>query len=368
MPLNDAEWMSHCLALAARGRGRTAPNPLVGCAIVKEGELLGEGYHPQAGQPHAEVFALESARAQNHDVRGATLYVNLEPCNHYGRTPPCTEAIIAAGISRVVVGMIDPDPRVSGSGCARLRSAGITVTVGVLAPECQRLNEGFVHRVKYQRPFGIYKYAMTLDGKIATDTGDSFWITGTAARQWVYDLRSSCEAIITGGSTVRRDNPALTTHGVSDHNPLRVVMTQTLDLPLDRKLWQVQDAPTLVFTPLPCPNPVVANALLHMGVEVAELSPCNPLTVLAELAKRGCNTVLWECGGRLAAEAFKAGAIQKIHALIAPKLIGGELSFSPLGSIGKTLMGEAIVLKDTAMTMLGEDWLITGYVQAMAPV
>lgn len=360
--MNDEYWMGQCLALAEKGRGQTAPNPLVGCVIVRNDQVIGSGYHPKAGQPHAEIFALQSAAAQHWDVRGATLYVNLEPCNHYGRTPPCTEAIISAGIKRVVVGMIDPDPRVSGKGCDRLRSAGIEVTVGVLEKECHRLNEGFVHRVKYHRPFGILKYAMTLDGKIATDTGDSFWVTGEPARQLVYHLRSSCDAVITGGNTVRRDNPSLTTHGVSPHNPLRVVVSPSLNLPLDRQLWQVESAPTLVFTSTSTPRPEIETALSQLGVEVVQLDPLQPMAIMTALGQRGCNTVLWECGGRLAGSALKAGAVQKIYAFIAPKIIGGATAPSPVGDLGKTLMSEAIVLQELTWQKVGADWLITGYV------
>ncbi|HAN46170.1 MAG TPA: bifunctional diaminohydroxyphosphoribosylaminopyrimidine deaminase/5-amino-6-(5-phosphoribosylamino)uracil reductase RibD, partial [Cyanobacteria bacterium UBA8156] len=218
--------MNACLALARQGR--TAPNPQVGAVIIRGGQLLGEGFHPRAGEPHAEVWALRDAIARGHDVTGATLYVNLEPCNHYGRTPPCTEAIVQAGITKVVVGTVDPDPRVQGQGLARLRQAGIEVVVGVCETACQDLNEGFCHRVRTGRPFGIWKTALTLDGAIATDTGHSFWITGPQARQRVWHLRAACDAVITGGGTVRQDNPALTSHGVSPHNPLRVVLSRTI--------------------------------------------------------------------------------------------------------------------------------------------
>jgi len=241
--------MQECLKLAAQGQGVTAPNPMVGSVIVKDDKLIGSGFHPKAGQPHAEVYAIADTQAKSESTQGATLYVNLEPCNHFGRTPPCTEAIINAGIKRVVVGTIDPDPRVSGKGCDRLISTGIEVTVGVAEEDCLKLNEGFIHRVKNNIPFGILKYAMTLDGKIATHTGHSFWITGEPARHQVHLLRSSCDAVITGGNTVRIDNPHLTTHNVSAHCPLRVVMSRNLNLPRDAHLWEVNDTEkTLVFT------------------------------------------------------------------------------------------------------------------------
>ncbi|MEM9164642.1 MAG: bifunctional diaminohydroxyphosphoribosylaminopyrimidine deaminase/5-amino-6-(5-phosphoribosylamino)uracil reductase RibD, partial [Cyanobacteria bacterium P01_F01_bin.4] len=192
MPTSHSLHINHCLALAQQAAGQTAPNPLVGSVIVKDGKVIGEGFHPKAGEPHAEVFALRDAGDQ---ARGATLYVNLEPCNHTGRTPPCTEAILNAGIETVVVGMADPNPTASG-GIERLRSAGLTVIVGVEEAACRQLNEAFIHRVQHRRPFGILKYAMTLDGKIATDTGHSAWVTSPESRRRVHQLRGGCDAVI----------------------------------------------------------------------------------------------------------------------------------------------------------------------------
>ncbi|MEN9216734.1 MAG: bifunctional diaminohydroxyphosphoribosylaminopyrimidine deaminase/5-amino-6-(5-phosphoribosylamino)uracil reductase RibD [Gloeomargarita sp. HHBFW_bins_162] len=359
---DDERYMTRCLELARRAWGRTSPNPLVGAVVVRDGQVVGEGFHPQAGQPHAEVFAL---RAAGERAQGATLYVNLEPCNHFGRTPPCTEAVIHAGIKRVVVGAIDPDPRVAGSGVARLQQAGIEVTTGVLAEACQEINEGFFHRVQTGRAFGILKYAMTLDGKIASSTGDSFWITGETARQWVYHLRSGCDAVITGGNTLRRDNPSLTTHGVTPHSPLRVVLSASLDLPLEAKLWQVDDRyRTLLITPPRPDPPLILKQLEVMGVEVLALEPCTPLTVLAALAQRGCNTVLWECGGNLAAQAIRAGAVQKVVAFIAPKIIGGVASPTPVGDLGLTQIQQALPLARCRWETIGQDWLIQGYLPA----
>ncbi len=360
----DERYMARCLELARQAWGRTSPNPLVGAVLVNAGRVVGEGFHPQAGQPHAEVFALQAAGEQ---AQGATLYVNLEPCNHFGRTPPCTEAIIQAGIRRVVVGMIDPDPRVAGGGIARLQQAGIEVVTGVLAADCQEINEGFCHRVRTGRAFGILKYAMTLDGKIASSTGDSFWITGEAARQWVYRLRSRCDAVITGGNTVRRDNPTLTTHGVTAHSPLRVVLSQSLNLPLEAKLWQVDaQCRTLLITP-PQAQPGLLADLRAMGVEVLELDPCTPLTVLTALADRGCNTVLWECGGNLAAAAIRSGAVQQVMAFIAPKIIGGVQAPTPVGDLGLEQIQAALPLNRCRLETIGQDWLIQGYLPPPPP-
>ena len=347
-------------------RGKTAPNPMVGSVIVYQGQVIGEGYHAQAGQPHAEVLAIRDAQSKFPELLCAsTLYVNLEPCNHYGRTPPCTEAIITAGIRRVVVGCIDPDPRVSGKGCDRLRSAGIEVITGVLQRQCEQLNEAFFFRVKHQRPFGILKYAMTLDGKIATDAGHSLWITSPPARQAVYELRSHCDAVIVGGSTVRHDNPSLTTHGLTEHNPVRVVLSQSLNLPQDRQLWQVSPfAKTIVFTgKVLAEKQELVNFLLDKGVEVAELQPCNPLTVMAELKERGCNSVLWECGGKLSAKAIAAGAVQKIYAFIAPKIIGGAMGYTPVGDLGNELMTSAVELERVTWQSIPPDFLVVGYLK-----
>jgi diaminohydroxyphosphoribosylaminopyrimidine deaminase/5-amino-6-(5-phosphoribosylamino)uracil reductase len=336
---------------------------MVGCAIVKDGELIGEGFHPAAGQPHAEVFAIAAAQRDRgiESTQGATLYVNLEPCNHFGRTPPCTEAIVRAGIAHVVVGAVDPDPRVSGSGCDRLRQAGISVTVGVAEADCQELNEAFIHRVTHQVPFGILKYAMTLDGKIATAIGHSYWITSEAARDKVHYLRAGCDAIVTGGNTVRLDNPHLTTHGISEHSPLRVVMSRTLKLPIEANLLQVNDRQRTLVVTQTDRNRQVEEHLSDRGVEVLVLPELSPQHVMTELGRRGCNAVLWECGGVLAASAIAAGSIQKVYAFIAPKIIGGLDAPGPVASLGYTKMTEALSLRRTNISNIGDDLLVVGY-------
>jgi diaminohydroxyphosphoribosylaminopyrimidine deaminase / 5-amino-6-(5-phosphoribosylamino)uracil reductase len=353
----DRAMMQRCLDLAQRALGKTAPNPLVGSVIVREGEIVGEGFHPQAGQPHAEVFALRQAGDR---AKGASLYVNLEPCNHYGQTPPCSEAVVAAGISRVVVGMVDPNPKVAGGGIARLRQAEIEVVVGVEETACQKLNEAFVHRILYKRPFGILKYAMTLDGKIAASSGHSAWVTSPSARQEVHRLRVGCDAVVVGGSTVRRDNPQLTTHGMATHNPLRVVMSRSLDLPEQANLWQVEQAPTLLLTEVGV-RPDFQATLRHKGVEVVEFAALTPDAAMAYFYDRGFLSILWECGGTLAASAIAAGAVQKILAFIAPKIIGGTDAPTPVGDLGFGKMTEALVLKDVTWRSIEVDWLVEGY-------
>lgn len=360
----DREMMQRCIGLAQQALGQTSPNPLVGAVIVQDGMIIGEGYHPKVGQPHAEIFALRAATATSDGtasdkIKGATIYVNLEPCSHHGRTPPCADALIAAGVARVVVGMVDPNPQVAGRGIAKLREAGIEVVVGVEAAACEALNEAFTYRMQHHRPMGILKYAMTLDGKIAATTGHSAWVTSPEARSLVHQLRAGCDAAIIGGNTVRRDNPLLTSHG-QGHNPLRVVMSRTLDLPLEAQLWQTQEAETIVFTQVGA-NPGIQQALQRQGVEVIELPDLKPLNVMNHLNDRGCLSVLWECGGTLAARAIADGAVQKVLAFIAPKIIGGATAPSPVGDLGLTQMTAALQLERVQWRAVGSDLLIEGY-------
>src|ERR671932_915120 len=353
----DRAMMQRGIPLARRALGRTSPNPLVGSVVVRNGEIVGEGFHPGAGQPHAEVFALREAGEK---AKGATIYVSLEPCNHYGRTPPCSEALIAAGVAKVVVGMVDPDPRVSGGGIERLRRAGIEVVVGVEEAACRELNEAFIHRILHKRPLGILKYAMTLDGKIATISGHSTWVTGKEARSHVHQLRAACDAVIVGGNTVRLDDPYLTSHHPDAHNPLRVVMSRTLDLPIDAHVWQTDDAPTLVLTEVAA-NPDLQKQLVKKKVEVVELTPLTPAKVMTYLYERQLSSVLWECGGTLAASAIADGAVQKIMAFIAPKIVGGRVAPSPVGDLGFATMTDALTLERVSLRQLGSDYVIEGY-------
>jgi diaminohydroxyphosphoribosylaminopyrimidine deaminase/5-amino-6-(5-phosphoribosylamino)uracil reductase len=353
----DSRMMQRCLELARRALGRTSPNPLVGAVIVKDGEIIGEGFHPRVGEPHAEVFALRDAGV---NARGATIYVNLEPCNHYGRTPPCSEGLITAGVAKVVVGMVDPNPLVAGGGIARLRGAGVEVIVGVEEAACQQLNEAFVHRILHKRPLGILKYAMTLDGKIAASSGHSAWVTSQDARSEVHQLRAACDAVIVGGNTVRHDNPYLTSHQVEAHNPLRVVMSRHLNLPENARLWQTAEAPTLVLTEVGA-NPHFQDLLLKQGVEVVEFASLTPDQAMAYLYERGFCSVLWECGGTLAASAIAQGAVQKVLAIIAPKIIGGSNAPTPVGDLGLTTMTEALSLERVRWRVIGTDCLVEGY-------
>jgi len=382
-------WMRRALQLAALGEGRTSPNPLVGAVVLDAaGQLVGEGFHARAGEPHAEVGALAQAGAR---ARGGTVIVTLEPCCHHGRTPPCSEAVIAAGISRVVVAMADPDPRVAGGGIARLRTAGLEVIEGVAEAEALRLNRAFVHRVRSGRPLGILKWAMSLDGRTALPNGQSQWISGPEARAWVHQLRAGCDAVIVGGGTVRADDPLLTSRGRRDPEPMRVVMSRTLDLPPQARMWDTTKAPTLVAHGPEAPQerreafdrlaaaardgvqpgaagreaayPLAEGACTpellasQSGPQRLELPSCEPAALMEALAARGCNRVLWECGPELAAAALRQGCVQELAAVIAPKLLGGQAARTPLGDLAQESLDQAQPWRELERTNLGGDWL-----------
>lgn len=358
--VNDRPWMGRALRLAALAEGQTSPNPLVGAVVLNgAGELVGEGYHRRAGEPHAEALALARAGAA---AEGGCLYVTLEPCCHQGRTPPCTEAVLASGVQRVVVALADPDPRVAGQGLARLRRAGLEVIEGVGAEAARRQNSAFLHRVAKGRPEGILKWAMSLDGRTALPNGASQWISGPEARAWVHRLRARCDAVIVGGGTVRTDNPLLTSRGQRSPEPLRVVLSRQLELPANAQLWDTSGAPTLVAHGPEAPAAARAR-LDQLGVERLALERCGPLALLGGLAARGCNRVLWECGPQLAATALVEGCVQQVAAVIAPKLLGGLPARTPLGELGLSAINEAQKVEQLKMELLGNDWLWTASIE-----
>lgn len=369
--------MRRALQLAALGAGRTSPNPLVGAVVLDAaGRLVGEGFHARAGEAHAEVGALAQAGGR---ARGGTLVVTLEPCCHHGRTPPCSEAVIRAGVARVVVAMADPNPRVAGGGLAQLRQAGIAVELGVLEAEARALNAPFLHRLATRRPLGILKWAMSLDGRTALPNGASQWISGSEARAWVHALRARCDAVIVGGGTVRADDPLLTSRGRRSPEPLRVVLSRGLDLPAPAQLWDTTTAPTLVAHGPEAPaaarqaidrliadrngggpeNGTTATTAegLQGRLQRLELPACEPLALLEALAQRGCNQVLWECGPELAAAALRQGCVQQLAAVIAPKLLGGLAARTPLGDLGLERMADVPSWDGLALQRLGPDLL-----------
>jgi diaminohydroxyphosphoribosylaminopyrimidine deaminase / 5-amino-6-(5-phosphoribosylamino)uracil reductase len=351
--------MRRALALAALGAGRTSPNPLVGAVVLDAGgTLVGEGFHARAGTPHAEVHALAQAGER---ARGGTLVVTLEPCCHHGRTPPCTDAVLAAGISRVVLAMGDPNPRVAGGGIAQLRGAGIDVITGIAEAEALALNRAFVHRISSGRPLGILKWAMSLDGRTALPNGASQWISGPPARAWVHQLRARCDAVIVGGGTLRADDPLLSSRGLRTPEPLRVVLSRSLELPARAQLWDTRTAPTLIAhgpeAPARSRQQLAALAASHPGLQTLELPACNPAALLSALAARGCNQVLWECGPELAAAAIQQSCVQQLAAVIAPRVLGGIPARTPLGDLGFTALDQLPPWQAEAPQRLGADLL-----------
>ena len=343
-------WMRRALALAALADGHTSPNPLVGAVVLDQhGCLVGEGFHARAGEPHAEVGALAQAGDR---AKGGTLVVTLEPCCHHGLTPPCADAVLKAGIHRVVIALEDPDPRVAGGGIARLRSAGLEVMSGVLQAEAVFQNRAFLHRVRTGRPWGTLKWAMGLDGRNALTNGESQWISGPMARQWVHQLRSKSDAVIVGGGTVRTDDPLLTSRGRRMPEPLRVVLSRSMELPELARLWETTVAPTLVAH-----GPESQDRPFPSGPQRLLLSASEPETLMQELANRGCNRVLWECGPELAAAAIRQGCIQDVAAVVAPKLMGGVPARTPLGDLGFTAMDQVVAGSLLSPVPLGDDWL-----------
>ncbi|MFN3648102.1 MAG: bifunctional diaminohydroxyphosphoribosylaminopyrimidine deaminase/5-amino-6-(5-phosphoribosylamino)uracil reductase RibD [Armatimonadota bacterium] len=355
----DRRHMARALELAARARGRTAPNPMVGAVVVSGGRVVGEGWHPRAGEPHAEVFALREA---GEAARGATLYVTLEPCCHHGRTPPCAEAVVRAGIRRVVAATGDPFPRVSGGGFGRLREAGIEVECGLLAREALELNRAYFRAVRTGLPWLTLKMAVTLDGKIATRTGDSRWVTGEAAREQVHRLRDWHDAVLIGSGTARADNPQLTARLDGARSPLRVVIDARAELSPESLLARTaREVPTL----LACGPEAETGPLERWGVEVVRLPlaagrvPLEPL--LRELVRRGIHSVLCEGGARLAGSLLDAGLVNELAWFIAPKLVGDREAPGAVEGAGITRMTEAPVLSDVRVSQFGPDLLVSGY-------
>ncbi len=355
-----SEYMALALDLAKLAIGRTSPNPMVGAVVVNNGQVVGRGYHQKAGTPHAEVHALQEAGEQ---ARGSTVYVTLEPCSHYGRTPPCAKALIDAGVRKVVAAMEDPFPLVAGRGFELLREAGIEVEVGDLAQEARKLNEVFIKYATTALPFVVYKTAMSLDGKIATSTGESRWITGEETRAWVHSLRDQYDGILVGINTVLADNPSLNCRIPGKKDPSRLVVDSKLSLPLDAKIiTSSSTAPLLIATTTHAPTAKIL-ALRSLGAEVLVYNGNHvPLRrFMQDLVPRGITGILLEGGSTLAWAMFEDGLVDKVHFCLASKLLGGSNSPSPLGGEGVESISAAINLEDLSVEKMGEDFVFTGY-------
>ena len=350
--LIHTKWMKRAIFLASLGKNSTSPNPRVGAVILdKDGNLISEGFHHKAGMPHAEAMAFNNLKK---DPKEGSMYVNLEPCCHHGKTPPCVDKVISSGINKIYISIQDPDKRVSGKGIQLLKAAGIKVHLGLCEKESLELNKPFIHRIITNKSFGVLKWAMSIDGRIALKNGHSKWITNQDSRSLVHSYRSEFDAIIIGGNTLRKDSPLLTTRGFKNPEPLRVVFTKTLDLPSKSCFWDCDTAKTIVVYDASTANEEFLDRIPKC-VEVEKLSSDNPDLLSKLLAKRGCNKVLWECGPLLATAAIKSGCIQEIKAFIAPKILGGENSMNPLGDFEFTEMNEIINLSDSQINLIGND-------------
>lgn len=360
-------FINRAIALAARARGKTSPNPMVGAVLVKGGRIVGEGYHRKAGTPHAEAVAIDAAGDK---ARGSTLYVSLEPCCHKDkRTPPCTQKIISSGIRRVVIAMEDPNPKVSGKGIKELRNAGIDVVSGILKEKAEKLNEYYIKHVTTGMPFVVLKVAMTLDGKIATPAGESKWITGDKARRLVHRLRGEVDALLTAIGTVRADNPRLTCRTGKYNSPLRIVIDPDLDIRPDACVL-LPPPDTVIVTRRPETGGGQRSSkndkkkiLLEKSVELLEYDgeKVDLPRLLKNLGGRGIVSVLVEGGSSLNSYCLESGIVDKVMFFIAPKIMGGRESFPAVGGSAFRRLSEAHRIRDMKTRRIGDDVLIEGY-------
>jgi diaminohydroxyphosphoribosylaminopyrimidine deaminase/5-amino-6-(5-phosphoribosylamino)uracil reductase len=364
--MEEMDYMRLAIELAKQGRGWVNPNPMVGAVIVKHGKIIGQGFHKKCGDLHAERNALANCQTP---AIGATLYVTLEPCCHHGRTPPCTDVIIESGISRVVVGSFDPNPMVAGKGILILRSHGIEVIENVAKEECDKLNESFFHYIQNKTPYVVMKYAMTMDGKIATHTGSSQWITGPEARQRVHEDRHRYSAIMVGLGTVLTDDPMLTCRLENSKNPLRVICDTNLRTPLDAKIVTTTNiAPTIIATS-------IADSSRHLpyleaGCEIMVISKkdhhIDLNSLMQRLGERQIDSLLLEGGGKLNWSALQSGIVNKVQAYVAPKLFGGNGN-TPVGGLGVDYPEGAFQLGKPVITQIGNDILLESEVIPCLP-
>lgn len=360
--MTGQDYMKRALELAKKGAGHTSPNPMVGCVVVKDGRIVTEGYHERYGEFHAERNALTRCEE---DLTGAEMYVTLEPCCHQGNTPPCTDIIIERSIGKVYVGSMDPNPKVAGKGVKILQEHGIEVETGVLEKECLALNEIFFYYITTGMPYVAMKYAMTLDGKIASCTGDSKWVTGETARHHVHELRKQYSAILAGIGTVLADDPMLNCRIEEGVDPVRVVCDSSLRIPLSSQLVKTAgDIPVIVAYAKE--NPEKEKALLQAGVELISAGRDGRVdlaVLMRKLGKRKIDSVLVEGGGAIHGSLLKSGLVQKIFCYLAPKLIGGREAGSPVEGDGFSRMKDALPVKEMEILPLGQDICISGRVE-----
>ncbi len=362
--MEDEKYMRRALELARKGWGFTNPNPMVGAVLVKDGKIVGEGFHKAAGQAHAEVDAIKNA---GEEAAGSELYVNLEPCSHYGRTPPCVNAIIEARIKKVVVAMEDPNPLVSGEGIRILKKAGIEVEAGVLEKEARKLNEVFIKNITTHMPFIAIKAAMSIDGKVATATGESRWISSSKSREYVHYLRTGYDGIMVGINTVLKDDPLLTSRlgDFPKKNPVRIVVDSEAKIPLEAKMLKdIASAPVIVATTSRASEKKLEE-LKARGVEVKILEDCRGKVdlykLVRKLAQEGITSILVEGGGTLNWSLLEARLVDKILIFLAPKIIGGRNAPTPVDGKGITKVQSSIKVSEINITHFENDILIEGY-------
>ena len=359
--MTNQDYMKRALELAKKAMGYTSPNPMVGCVVVKDGRIVTEGYHERCGEYHAERNALTKC---SEDLTGATMYVTLEPCCHQGKTPPCTDIILERGIGKVYVGSMDPNPKVAGKGAQILRESGITVVQDFMREECDRLNPVFFHYITTKTPYVVMKYAMTLDGKIATKTGASKWITGEAARAEVQHMRHRYMGIMAGIGTVIADDPMLNVRVEGWKSPIRILCDSGLRIPLDGQIVKSAGKYRTIVAYADSENTEAKRKRLHeMGVETIccpdENNQVDLKKLMKYLGEEGIDSILLEGGGTLNDSALRAGIVQEVQAFIAPKLFGGMNSKTPVEGIGVRFPSEAVKLKCTDICQIGEDIRIT---------
>ena len=375
----DIKFMKEALSLALKREGLTSPNPLVGAVIVKGNKVIGTGFHKKAGSPHAEIVAIKSAGQK---AQGSTLYINLEPCNHYGRTPPCVPEIIKAGIKRVVIGMQDPNPLVNGKGIEKLKSEGIDVQCGILEENAKRINETYIKYITERVPFVVLKWAMSLDGKIATSTGDSRWISHPASREFTHRLRGKFDAVLIGIETLLKDNPHLTTHGVGIKEPKRIIIDSKGRIPLDCNLLsplfrsakqssgdkQTAGGSIIIATTNKISKEKI-EGLGKLGGEIivvpSEKGRVSLKNLMVELAKREITSVLVEGGGNIIASFLEDGLADKFIAFISPMIIGGKNAVSPVEGEGVKKIINAIPVHNFSTRKIGEDIVVEGYLNTV---
>lgn len=357
---NHQYFMQRAIQLAAKGLGRTSPNPVVGAVLVKDKRVVGEGFHQRAGGPHAELLALEQA---GESARGATMYVSLEPCCHHGKTPPCVPEVVRAGVARVVVGLIDPDPRVSGRGLQELRQAGVVVELADedSQEQCAEVNRAFICRLTRGRPYVTLKFASSLDGKIASRTGRSKYISSQEARRWVHRERDAHDAIMVGINTIRVDDPELTAREPEGRTPIKVVVDSGGNLPAEARLFQQAENGVIVLTTPRGQQRLTPRQGMEVIVTEDEHGMVDLHRALQLLAERGVNSILLEGGSRLNGSMLDRGLIDRVAGFVAPLLVGGQEAVSPIGGFGVDCVGDALKLREVGWSTLGPDLLIEGF-------